>query len=151
VDGVLEHEVAARFSDPIVFSNGPQLAIGAFSKGEGKYQSEASLDEVAIWRRALTAGEVRALYLRGALRLGFQVRACLDATCSGDPPFVGPGDSPTALFADEEGGDHGKVQASLAGLSAARYLQYRAVLASGAPPETPAVSSVNVVPSIEAP
>jgi len=145
VDGELEHEVTAHFADAIVFSSGPQLAIGAFSKGT--YQSEASLDEVAIWRRALAAEEVRSLYLRGSLRLGFQVRGCLDATCSGDPAFVGPGDSPSALFADEMGGDHSRVQASLAGVSASRYLQYRLVLASRAPPETPVVSSVNVVPS----
>jgi hypothetical protein len=55
--------------------------------------------------------------------------------------------SPSALFADEVGGDHTRAQASLADVPASRYLQYRIALASDALPETPVVSSVNVVPS----
>jgi Concanavalin A-like lectin/glucanases superfamily len=48
-----------------------------------------TLDEVAIFNRALSADEVGALYRRGAGRISAQYRGCLDATCATNPPWLG--------------------------------------------------------------
>ena len=50
---------------------------------------KGELDEVAIWNRALSANEVRDLYLRGAVRLKYQTRFCDDSGCDTEA-FIGP-------------------------------------------------------------
>jgi uncharacterized repeat protein (TIGR01451 family) len=49
---------------------------------------QGTLDEVAIFDRVLTSDEVRDIYLRGALKVEFEVHACDDPLCSGET-FVG--------------------------------------------------------------
>ena len=39
------------------------------------------MDEVAVWNRSLTAGEILDIYKRGALRLNLSVRSCDDSSC----------------------------------------------------------------------
>ena len=149
VDGQCEDVESGSFATPITYVTGPQLAIGAFSGGGDQYQAEGSFDEVAIWRRALGEEEIRALYLRGALRLAFQVRTCADLACWHASPFVGPANSLTAFFVDESDGSHAEVQASLSGMESSRFIQYRTVLSSDALPplwEGPRVRSVTLAP-----
>ena len=108
-----------------------------------------SLQLLDIWRRALGEGEIRALYLRGALRLAFQVRTCADLACWHASPFVGPANSLTAFFVDESDGSHAEVQASLSGMESSRFIQFRTVLSSDALPplwEGPRVRSVTLAP-----
>jgi uncharacterized repeat protein (TIGR01451 family) len=47
------------------------------------------LDEIAIYSRTLSSGEVLDHYLRGALRLSFEVRSCANSDCS-DGAWDGP-------------------------------------------------------------
>ena len=53
-------------------SYGPYGATTQYFSGD--------LDEVAVYSRTLSAAEITDHYLRGALRLSFQVRSCDDAT-----------------------------------------------------------------------
>ncbi len=146
VDGVVESTKQTTWASPIVYSTGPELAVGAFS--EGSYQATGHFDEVAIWRRAFTAGEVADLHLRGALRLSFQVRGCSLPDCGDDPPFVGPGGDPTLAYVAPAGLDPWAEvpldAVSQGGVKTARYLQYRATFASDAFPAAPAVLAVEL-------
>ncbi len=47
----------------------------------GNYGGEGGVDEAAIWNRALTNLEVQQLYRRGANRIKFQVKSCIDSSC----------------------------------------------------------------------
>jgi hypothetical protein len=40
------------------------------------------MDDVAIWNRALTANETQQLYRRGANRIKYQVKSCVDSSCN---------------------------------------------------------------------
>ena len=59
-----------------------------------------SMDEVAIWTRALTATEVQQLYRRGGNRLKFQVRSCASPTCAENPTWLGPDGSSSTFFTE---------------------------------------------------
>lgn len=113
-------------SDPVDFGEnrfdlvgGFPFMIGAFPR-DG-YETEATFDEVAIWHRALDAFEIERIAARGLARLTIQVRACVTADCSDDPPF-----GPDLLddFASAEG-----VALHPLELGPSRYLQYRVNLA----------------------
>ena len=76
------------------------LDIGADTP-ESAYYFPGSIDEVAIWNKALNATEVKQLYQRGASRLKFQVRTCSENTCTtGSPTWQGP-DGTTATYFSE--------------------------------------------------
>jgi hypothetical protein len=96
VDGVAEDISAGSFTAPLTFTTDPELAIGAFSRGT--YQAAGVFDEVAIFvGRALTAEEISYLHMRGAARVGLQVRQCSETACTA---FIGPDLSPTDYFVD---------------------------------------------------
>jgi hypothetical protein len=81
------------------------IFLGNFPIGTAplwNYESEISVDEVAIFRRALSAAEVKSLYSRAASRLLFFVKACptVDACASAD--FVGPFGTTTPGFHAQE-------------------------------------------------
>lgn len=116
LDGVREHTGPGTFAQPLEYPDAPDFAIGAFSRGT--YPSEAVLDEVAIWRRALGDDEVREVYRRGVSRLEVSVRVCSQPDCSDDPPFV-------PRFVDAHDGPGPGGEHSLAGLPLGRYVQYR--------------------------
>ncbi len=60
-----------------------------------------SLDEVAIWSRALSDTEILQLYQRGASRLKYQVRSCSDSTCTtGSPSWQGPDGTNETYFSE---------------------------------------------------
>ncbi len=40
------------------------------------------IDEVAVWNRALNTNEIKQLYRRGANRIKFQTKACIDVNCN---------------------------------------------------------------------
>ena len=68
-------------------TNNKDLRIGYDADLGGYF--DGSIDEVAIWNRALSPTEVLDLYKRGVLKLKYQVRSCDDAACSGET-FIGP-------------------------------------------------------------
>lgn len=104
VDGVaVSHTTGhwAHFGNPT-----KKILLGNFPAGTPplyNYGSELSVDELAIFARALSAGEVRALYARGAAVARFQLWLC-DAQreqCDLEQPlWIGP-DGTTASAFDE--------------------------------------------------
>jgi hypothetical protein len=60
-----------------------------------------SFDEAAIWTRALSATELRAVYQRGALDLALAIRFCDSADCSDGGAFVGPDGTTATVFRDD--------------------------------------------------
>jgi hypothetical protein len=68
------------------------------------------MEEVAIWNRALSVGEVKELFNKGASRLGVKYRSCNDSACSGESW------SDTNYSAGS--------QINLTGLTSNRYFQY---------------------------
>ena len=145
VDGELEDTLTTSFDQPLVFTQYTQFTIGAFPVFLDKYQADAMLDEMAIWRRGLSADEVLSLYRRGALRLGLQVRACADKGCEGAGPFVGPGGDEARRFQASGDALTPVTSVTLEG-QRGRYLQYRAVLESDIDNDTPVLRQVEVQP-----
>jgi hypothetical protein len=139
LDGELQGSSPAAYSNPIVFDDGTEFAIGAFSKGT--YPADGVFDEVAVWRRALSADEVLALYRRGAERLTLQVRACEDPQCDG-VPFAGPAADSARSFVDPKGGLGPPDAQALA--ASGRYVQYRAHFETSDPSASPALYGVKI-------
>ena len=127
VDGFIEAQVPAEFVSPIAFDS-YDLGIGHFSVIEnaaGNSDASGTLDELAIWRRALSDAEVSEIHRRGAATMSFRVRVCALADCSDAPPFVGPDGSSATSFADV-GSSDGHASFELDGVVArGRYLQYQ--------------------------
>lgn len=61
------------------------FTIGGFPRD--RFNTEGALDEIALWHRALSEDELKIIAARGLGRLSVQVRACVTADCSEDPPF----------------------------------------------------------------
>lgn len=60
---------------------------------------DGHIDEMAIWNRNLNADEIKQLYLRVELRVGFQVRTCANSTCAG-ASWKGPDGTPYTYFSE---------------------------------------------------
>ncbi len=58
------------------------------------------IDELGMWNRILTAAEALQLFRRGINRIKFQVRNCVQANCSDNPPWKGPDGSSTSFFTE---------------------------------------------------
>ncbi len=130
VDGALELEVPYAFIAPLSFESVVELAIGAFS--EGTFPAAGAFDEVAIFRRALSDKQIRAIHRRAGARLSLRARACQDAACGDDPPWSDD-------LADDGSGPPSRALGDLRG----RYLQYEASF-SGIAAATPELLSVSV-------
>jgi Concanavalin A-like lectin/glucanases superfamily len=126
VDGALQGQVPSSYASPLVFDDGVQLAIGAFSGGS--YPAAGDFDEAAVWRRALSEVEVAALYRRGAQRLLVQVRACEEPTCTA-VSFAGPGGDPQRWYVEPANAES-PGQTLLATPVIGRYVQYQVRLES---------------------
>jgi len=97
------------------------------------------LDEVAIYSRTLSSGEVNDHYLRGALRLSFQVRSC-DASLCAFTPFG------NEVYSEQSNTSLGLPSVTLSGVPNNRYFQYRALLETDDPDYSPELESVTVGP-----
>lgn len=95
VDGV-PVRVPIQYSSPFNFNRA--LYIGQWVTLANP--TPVTLDELAIWRRALSEAEVLAVYERGAARLRLQARVCAAPDCEG-VPFVGPDGGSESHFTDE--------------------------------------------------
>ena len=61
---------------------------------------QGRLDEVAIWGRVLSAGEIKQLWRRGATRLKMQLRACTSPSCADNPAWMGPDGTAASTFSE---------------------------------------------------
>jgi hypothetical protein len=81
VDGIAHG--SASFSGTFDQPSVPMM-IGATRNDSGNYNSffNGNIDEIAIWSRALHVNELKQLYRRGANRIKFQVKSCIDIACN---------------------------------------------------------------------
>jgi uncharacterized repeat protein (TIGR01451 family) len=122
-----------------LWSGGDRYVLGASYGLTGTTPFHGRLDEVAVYSRTLSAAEVTDHYLRGALRLDFNVRTCDQPDCS-DGAWNGP-------YSEEGNADLGLPTVTFAPpLADARYAQYRATLATGAPAYAPELHRVALGP-----
>jgi uncharacterized repeat protein (TIGR01451 family) len=105
------------------------ITLGQMGEAHSRGYLDGSIDEVAVFGQALTAGQVADLYKRGALRLKFQVRACDDENCQGEA-FVGPDGTPDTYYSELSNTSVTPPALVLTNLPTpgARYFQYRALL-----------------------
>jgi len=106
--------------------------------GTSQYFS-GRLDEVAVYSRTLSSGEVNDHYLRGALQLGFQVRSCDDAGCDGETFSA-------ETYSEQSNTTTGLPSVTLTGIPNNRYFQYRAVFETDDTDYSPELRSVTVGP-----
>jgi hypothetical protein len=124
---------------------GGEIRLGGFNLGGTQYNTRITVDEAAIWKRALASDEIAALYRRGALGLELQVRVCPDGTCDGEP-FVGPdGTAATAFTEADLVGPAGSQTGNLRGLGlVGPVAQYRARFSTSDPEQSPALGLVKL-------
>ncbi|MBX3032966.1 MAG: fibronectin type III domain-containing protein [Bdellovibrionaceae bacterium] len=87
---------------PASTGNGPLYLARTSSSTE---YLNGSLDEVAVWNRTLSAGEILELYRRGANRLKYQLRTCSASDCSDQDAlsskgWKGPDNSNQSYFSE---------------------------------------------------
>ncbi len=141
LDGELADVEADSLEQPVDFPIGTELALGAFSGGS--FAAEVTLDEVAIWRRAMSAAEVEGLFRRGQRRLTVRVRSCDDPDCETASEFVGPDGTVDTEFVDvADALGPGTIFELPEGLQG-RYFQYRVELA-GDPTSSPVLEAVTL-------
>lgn len=142
-DGALvETRDSEELANSFIFEPGVEFTIGDFSNvGQN---SASTLDEIAIWRRALSDDEILQLYRRGMLGLQIQVRLCADSKCSDAPPFIGAnGSSSDALIESADAlspGTEHELPAELDG----QYFQYQVTFSSLDPNVSPILEAVHI-------
>lgn len=117
VNGV--EESSRSYSGTITGSAEP-LVIGARSDASRSFKG--SVDEVAVYNRALTDSEIVDRYDRGAKMLKIKTRTCSDQSCSG-AVFVGPDGTINSYYSDDSS-QLGLPSRALSGLSGS-YFQYQ--------------------------
>ena len=118
---------------------GLTLTLGI--SGTAQYYTGA-LDELAVYTRTLSPAEVRDHYLRGALRLSFEVRSCDDAVCAGEV-FTG---TDGFTYSEQMNTTLGQPTLALDNVLDNRYFQYRVTLESDADSNSPELRLVRVEP-----
>ncbi|MEI6221600.1 MAG: LamG-like jellyroll fold domain-containing protein [bacterium] len=119
-------------------TNANPVYIGATN---GQKYFNGVIDEVSIYNRALSAAEINRHYLRGALRLKYQVRSCDDAACSGET-YTGPDGTALTYYSEENNTSVNLPNASLTAVANNQYFQYRASFETDNASYSPSVKSV---------
>lgn len=101
-----------------------------------------SIDEAAIYNRALSPDEVKDHYLRGALKLGIKVRSCASADCSGSD-FIGPNGN-NSEYSESSNTGLSPSAYTLQNIANNRYFQYKVDLQNSQTSLSPSFSNVNI-------
>lgn len=121
IDGVLRNSDSQGMQS--VTGNTAEFTIGGFHDGWNLY-FDGTIDEVAIWNRALSGPEITDLYRRGANRLKFQVRSCDDAACSGES-FIGPDGTGASYYSELDNSSTSLPSLALSNVVNNQYFQYQ--------------------------
>jgi hypothetical protein len=127
----------------------PFYSIGRVEKTGGSDSPsyfDGSLDEIVIYNRAISGGEVVSMYRRGVQRLLYQVRSCPTDTCTG-VDFKGP-TSTTDYYSELGGEDNTLPTKTITNLADNQYFQYKATFEMDVTNLTPAFSSFTIVYSL---
>ncbi len=96
IDGVLATNSTTTSSIPSGCGN-QKTSIGANTRNPPTTSWDGLLDEVAIYNRTLSSGEILEHYKRGILELNLSVRSCDDSSCDGENFTDITGDSSLSL------------------------------------------------------
>jgi hypothetical protein len=118
------------------------LCQGGSSNPAPVYPWLGAIDEIAVWKRALSPAEIRGLYARGAGRLAVQVRGCEDPACEG-VPFVGPDGTSATAYSEDASSAAAPPEISLA---PARYVQWTMTLTRSDAAVDPQLASATFEP-----
>jgi len=144
--------VVTNNGDMRLYVNGEQEAgtsdVGSPWAGGDRYLLgvglNGSLDEVAVFSRALSSSEIADHYKRGALRVAFQVRSCDDALCSGEG-WLGPDGTSATYYSELLNTTLGLPSSSIT-VADQRYFQYKAFLYTDDTALSPELRWVHVLP-----
>lgn len=145
LEGSLADTTPANYGAGFSFPANTPLTLGRLGNG---FFADVDLDEVAIFRRALSPEEIGGLYRRGNLLLGVMTRVCSTPDCDG-VPLTGPGGSTVEGWTDQspEAGETLELTNSTG-----RYFQYSVRLIGvppgGTGPRTPVLDEVRVVATL---
>lgn len=129
VDGVVRYSGALAAGTSLTPGGALILGQDQDSVGGGFDPTQAfvgAMDDVALFDRALAAGEVAAVYARGVQTLGLQVRSCDDPACDTEP-FAGPDGTGATYFTVDTPGLTVPPTVTHPAVQRNRYFQYRAL------------------------
>jgi uncharacterized repeat protein (TIGR01451 family) len=137
VNGVREGQLSGIDT---LWTGGDEYRLGSSYGMSGTSFFAGRLDEVAVYTRTLSSGEIRDHYLRGGLRISFAVRSCDDPACAGES-FAGTytEQGNTSLTTPNN--------VPLSGVPDNRYFQYRVTLETDNVGYSPELRSVTVGPA----
>lgn len=139
------HSLRIYGNDPYYL--GMAVPSHPLTNGSFAYPFNGSIDEAAIWSRALDPKEILQLYRRAANRVKVQVRTCAAPDCTDDPTgtfWKGPGGTNQTYFSElnnnsvplngsgfvKKGRPSMPFSSFTNPITTSRYFQYRAVLES---------------------
>jgi hypothetical protein len=133
VNGV---QTATKDYSTAISTNTNNLWVGDLFNG--------TIDEVAIYNRALSATEIADHYKRGALRLKYQVRSGSTNPPTGD--FIGPDSTTGTYYSELSNSTTGLPSLSLTNVDNNQYFQYKAYLETDNSSYSPELKSVVIGP-----
>ncbi|HBU07350.1 MAG TPA: hypothetical protein DEB09_04685, partial [Candidatus Magasanikbacteria bacterium] len=104
-----------------VIANGVPVVINH----SATYHFDGMLDETLIYNRAISASEVADQYRRGVARIKMQARACSESNCADNPDFIGPDDTASTYFENQDNIGNFNPSFSLENLFSKQYFQYK--------------------------
>lgn len=136
VDGNLENTTSHSGNIP---SSSSELLLGKHLNFNRHF--EGSIDEVAIYSRVLSPGEIEDRYKRGAQRIKFQVRSCDDLACNTES-FIGPDGTSNSYYSELINATPELPDLTIMNLPDNQYFQYMATLETDNSNHTPELNSV---------
>lgn len=133
----------ASSSNPLLI--GQTYDTSAFDGGINEFFG-GSIDEFAIYNRALSYTEIKDHYKRGAVRLKYQVRSCDDAVCAGES-FIGPDGTAGTFYSELANPAIGLPSLALTNVGNNRYFQYKAFFETDNPTYWPALRNITIGPT----
>ncbi|MBU0661180.1 hypothetical protein KKG22_03295 [Patescibacteria group bacterium] len=104
----------------------------------------ATLDEVAIYNRVLSAEEISDRYIRGAANLTHQIRSCDDELCAGEN-FIGPDGTNSTYFSELLNSTLTTPSVTVSGtIAQSKYIQYQTTFESIDQMTNPKLYSVTI-------
>lgn len=119
------------------------LQIGSQFTSGSDYFFDGIIDEVALYNRALSSGEIQSIYNRASLRIKYQIRSCNDDACDTEV-FVGPDGTSGTFYSELQNSTSAMPEIEITSIDDNQYFQYRAILENDNNTDTPFINSVSI-------
>lgn len=143
IDGLLDNSKIDTATGTC--SNAADFTVGVDPTATDYF--EGQMDELAVWSRALNAGEIHSLFSRASKQLKIQLRSCDDLVCAGET-YEGPTGDASSFFTENQSSAARDTTASIASLPANQYLQYKVFFESMRLSEKTVLKSLNITPLV---